>query len=98
MDAETAALLERARRLRTVIVVVALATLGHLLLVIAILAQVRGPGLPGWVIPLFLSLALGPIALVVLRTLANSLEADAAKAEIEATLRILDELDDDDER
>ena len=74
------------------IVVVAIAGLGYLALVIAVLSQVRTP-LPWWAIPLFLGILPFGIAIPVLRSWRAHLVGTAAQAHIAETIRILDEIE-----
>jgi hypothetical protein len=92
MDAEVAALDARVRRLGAAIAVVAGASILHLGVVIAILSQVRTP-LPGWAIPLFVSVAIGPVAIVVLRIVRTATLVAAARAQTGAVHRSIDALE-----
>ncbi len=91
-DPEVAALDERVRRVRNAIAIVLVAMVLHFLLVIAILSRLSTP-LPWWAGPLFLSLGIGPVLLVVLRVMRASLEGDAAMAQVRAAKRSIDELE-----
>jgi hypothetical protein len=97
MDAEVAPLDARVRRLGVAIAVVAGASIVHLVLVIAILAQLRTP-LPGWAGPLFVSLMIGPVAIVVLRIVRTAALVAAARARIDAAHRSIDALEAEQER
>ena len=92
MDADVARLDARAQRVGFAIVAVAIGMLVYFVLMCAVLSTVRTP-LPGWIAVVMLPLVAVIIAIPVLRVVHASLVIEAARAQVRATERAIDEFE-----
>lgn len=91
-DARARRLDRKARRLGVAILAVAVGSVLYLVVLIAVLSQLRTP-LPGWLFVVVVPLAIPIVAIPVLRSLRNGALADAVLARVRAAQRAIDELE-----
>jgi hypothetical protein len=92
MDDDVARLDARARRVSFASAMVILAGFVYFFVLIAVLNTVRTP-LPGWIAVVMLPLVAVIIAIPVLRVVHASLVIEAARAQVRATERAIDEFE-----
>jgi hypothetical protein len=92
MDDDVARLDARAQRVGFAIFAVAIGMLVYFVILCAVLSTVRTP-LPWWVAVVISPVPLFVVAIVVLRVVRASLEIEAARAQVRATERAIDDFE-----